>query len=179
MKTKKEILKEKCDAKGGPLKKVLGFTAKSIINPVSMLKPAYDVLNKKGKNGVSAVDVAKEVPGTVLGMHKNIIKAMDPGKVLGKIGNGIKKGINSLVQPTIDYNKAQKDQDDKWRKEGEDMMNGREKYVPEKKEILKQAVKKTGVGTRYPDMAPLKTSMPAPKALKQMPVKKGNIITRK
>lgn len=118
-----------------------------------------------GKGGLFA-DTVKEIPKTVAGMGKNIVKAMDPGNVAGLVGRGIKGAVKSLAAPTIKYNKFLKERDDKWRQEGEDMMNGRERYVPSlapsaKQGILKDAIRKA---------APMPNKKPIPGKLKPVPM---------
>jgi hypothetical protein len=59
-------------------------------------------------------------------MKKEIIQPVK--NTVRRFGRIIKSGAKSLIQPSIDYNKAQKAKDDAYREEGEDLMMGREKY---------------------------------------------------
>ena len=55
--------------------------------------------------------------------------------------------------------------------------------ISPEKAVLKKVIKKTGVGTRYPDMKPLQTSMPIPKKIipnfknlaKKMPLERSGL----
>jgi len=40
-----------------------------------------------GKGGVNFLDVAREIPGTLKNMGKNIRKGLDPANIVGKIGD--------------------------------------------------------------------------------------------
>lgn len=120
-----------------------------------------------GKGGIIGATI-REIPGTVAGMGKNLKKAIDPGDVTGLVKKGIKGVVNSLVAPTIRYNKFLKERDEKWREEGEDLMKGREKYVPSITQTPKQAILK-GIMRK---VAPLPKRAPVPERLKPIPLPK-------
>jgi hypothetical protein len=122
-----------------------------------------EILKKyTGKGGI-VMDTIKEIPGTLKTMGKNFRKAVNPGNI--SIGKGIKKGLQwagGQVEKEMKMNKAK---DDEYRRQGENMMMGREEYKPlpkkidkEKLGILKKSIK-SGVGTRYPEMKPFKKTI--------------------
>ncbi|MFA5696523.1 MAG: hypothetical protein WC917_03715 [Bacilli bacterium] len=99
--------------------------------------------------GNHAIEGAKSAYKSNMAQYKidSAINKTDPidnlkAGVKGLMGGtlGAAKGIGENIKSNIDKVKS---------------------IVSPRKNALKQAVKKTGVGTRYPDMAPLKTSMPA------------------
>lgn len=127
-----------------------------------------EILKKyTGKGGIIG-DTIRQIPNTIKGMGQNLmkgnlVKAVDPAGI-------VKKGLNWVGGQIAKDNASRAYSGEKVRQEIEDESHGG-RYVPEpeKKQVIKSAIQKTGVGTRYPKMAPLKTSMP----LKKTPTPKG------
>lgn len=131
-----------------------------------------------GKGGIVG-DTIKEIPGTLLGMAKNFSKAVDPAqtfttwgpKAIDSIKSKIRKGnTQSYIKPTAVPIPG--------RTPGEQGFEIKRGGETTKKEVLQKAIRKTGVGTRYPDMAPLKNSMPL-KRIPSMPKMVPSMVPKK